>query len=228
MARITTVGELAASIAHEVNQPLGAVVADAGACLLWLQHMPPNTIEGVAAAKRIMEQAVRASEVVSRIRSLIKKDPPQKLIVQINDMVTDVLSLTRNEILTHNITLQTELSNDLLPVRGDPVQLKQVLANLVLNAIEAMHANREGARHLLVASRNDGRDRILVSVRDSGPGLDPDIIEELFKPFVTNKPDGLGMGLAISRSIIEAHGGRLWATVNDDTGATFQFSLSLL
>ncbi len=228
MARITTMGELAASIAHEVNQPLSAVIADAGACLLWLQRSPPDIIEGVAATERIMEQIIRASEVLSRIRSLIKKGPPQSLVVYMNDLVTDVLSLTRYEVLTHSITLRTDLSTDVLPVRGDPVQLKQVLANLVINAIEAMHANPEGTRHLLIASRNDPPDRIVVNVRDSGPGLDRNLIEELFKPFVTNKPDGLGMGLTISRSLIEAHGGRLWASVNEDTGATFQFSLPAL
>jgi PAS domain S-box-containing protein len=225
MARVTTMGELAASIAHEVNQPLSAVVSDAGACLNWLQRSEPSIVEASAAATRVMDEGIRASEVISRIRSLMKRSPPQMAIVEINEVINDVLSLTRYEILTHDIALGTDLADRLLPVRGDSVQLKQVLANLVVNAIEAMRESTGRPRDLLITSRNAGPDRILVSVCDSGVGIDPRMADELFKPFVTRKTQGMGMGLAISRSIIEAHGGRLWATANEDAGATFQFCL---
>ena len=228
MARVTTMGELAASIAHEVNQPLSAVINDAAACSGWLDRPQPNVSEASAAAARIMEQAMRASEVISRIRSLLKKSQPDKSVVYLNELINEVLTLTQYEILTHNIAAETELANDLLAVRGDPVQLKQVLANLVVNAIEAIRESTGPARRLVIVSRNSAPDEILVAVRDSGVGIDLETTGELFRPFVTHKPEGLGMGLAISRSIIEAHGGRLWATANEWGGATFQLSLPAL
>ena len=224
IARLTTMGELAASIAHEVNQPLSSVVNDAGACLAWLGRTQPNIPEATAAASRILEQGIRASEVLSRIRSLLQKSPPQMTVVDMNEIVSDVLALTQYEISTRNISVATDLCPDLFPMRGDAVQLKQLLANLVVNAIEAMRVNSDQLRQLFIASQNLGTDQILVTVRDTGVGLDSETIEELFKPFVTYKPGGMGMGLAISRSIIEAHRGRLWANANEDRGATFQFS----
>jgi PAS domain S-box-containing protein len=225
MARLTTMGELAASIAHEVNQPLSSVVNDAGACLAWLGRTLPNILEATAAASRILEQGIRASEVLSRIRSLLKKSPPEMTVVNMNEIINDVLALTEYESSTRNIAVATDLSPDLLLMRGDAVQLKQLLANLVVNAIEAMRGNSNKPRQLFVTSQNSGTDQILVTVRDTGVGLDPAKIEELFKPFVSHKPEGMGMGLAISRSIIEAHHGRLWANANEDGGATFQYSV---
>jgi PAS domain S-box-containing protein len=228
MARVTTMGELAASIAHKVNQPLSAVITDAAACLSWLDRPQPNVAEASTAATRLMDQAIRASEVTSRIRLLLKKSQPQKSVVYLNELINEVLTLTRYEILSHNIAAETELANDLLEVRGDPVQLKQVLANLVVNAIEAIRESTGPSRSILIVSENSASDEILVAVNDSGVGIDLKTTEELFMPFITHKPEGLGMGLAISRSIIEAHGGRLWATVNEQRGATFQFSLPAL
>jgi PAS domain S-box-containing protein len=225
MARVTMMGELAVSIAHEVNQPLGALVTDAGACLRWLNGAEPNVGEAKVAAARIVEEGIRASEIIARIRSLLKKIPPHKAILEMNGVIDEVLILTRHEIGRHNIILRTEQHADLVAVQGDVVQLKQVLANLIINAIEAMADKRRGPRELLVTSRNQGPDRVLVAVHDSGPGIDRGRIEDIFKPFVTTKPEGMGMGLAISRSIVEAHGGRLWASAREGMGATFQFSL---
>lgn len=226
MARVTTMGELAASIAHEVNQPLSSVVNDAGACLAWLRRAEPNVAEAISAAARIAEEGVRASDVLARVRASFKKSPPQAVIVHLNDLIKDVLFLTRYKMFTHNVVLFAELADELAAVRGDPVQLKQVLANLVINAIEAMLETAEKPRQLLISSKNLRGAEILVAVTDSGPGIDPSTVEELFKPFVTHKSNGMGMGLAIGRSIIEAHGGRLWATRNDMGGATFQFCLN--
>ncbi|HTU47099.1 MAG TPA: ATP-binding protein [Bryobacteraceae bacterium] len=228
MARLTTMGELAASIAHEVNQPLSSVVNDAGACVAWLGRTQPNIREATAAASRILEQGIRASEVLSRIRSLLKKSPPEMTVVNMNEIINDVLALTEYESSTRNITVATDLYPDLLLMRGDAVQLKQLLANLVVNAIEAMRGNSDQPRQLFITSQNLGTDQILVTVRDTGVGIDPEKIEELFKPFITHKPEGMGMGLPISRSIIEAHHGRLWANANEDGGATFQFSAPAL
>jgi PAS domain S-box-containing protein len=228
MARVTTMGELAASIAHEVNQPLSSVVNDAGACLAWLGRADPNIAEASSAASRIMDQGIRASQVLSRISALLKKSAPQMSIIDMNEIIEDVLSLTRHAMLRQNIALETELADPLFRVRGDSVQLKQVLANLVVNAIEAMRESSAPARNLFITSRNSGPDEITVAVRDSGTGIDPATAKELFKPFVTRKTEGMGMGLAISRSIIEAHRGRLWAINNQPAGATFQFCLPAL
>jgi PAS domain S-box-containing protein len=225
MARVTLMGELAASIAHEVSQPLGAIVANAGACVGWLGGSEPNVAEARAAAAQIADQAMRASEVIARIRSLMKKSPPQMSAVDINEVIQEVLTLTHHEIIRFDVSLRTELAPGLPAVRGDPVQLKQVLANLIMNAIEAVSAREAGPRELVVTSQILGSDQILVAVRDSGAGFDPETVEELFKPFVSHKREGIGMGLAISRSIVEAHGGRLWAARNENAGATFQFCL---
>ena len=150
------------------------------------------------------------------------------IVVDMNEVIDDVLALTQYEISTNNIAVSTDLAGSLYRIRGDPVQLKQVLANLVVNAIDAMRGNTDRPRRLLMVSRNSGSDNILIAVRDSGVGIEPGKIEELFKPFVTHKPEGMGMGLAFSRSIIEAHRGSLWATANEEAGATFQFSLPAL
>jgi PAS domain S-box-containing protein len=225
MTRVTVMGELAASIAHEVNQPLGAIVTDGGACLEWLSGEHPNIAEARAAAARIIEEGIRASEVISRIRALMKKDSPQMVTVDMNEVIREVLILVRREIVRHDISLRTNLAADLFPTRGDNIQLRQVLVNMIVNAIESIATKGNEPREMLVTSQNHGVDQILIAVRDSGVGIDHTTVEELFKPFVTNKREGIGMGLAISRSIIESCGGRLWAAPNEGGGATFQFSL---
>ena len=223
MARVTVMGELAASIAHDVNQPLSAAVSNGGACLQWLSGSEPNIDEARAAAAQVVEQGIRASEVVASIRALIKKSAPQLAVVNLNEIVRDVLSLVRYEILRNEISLRTELAHDLAPARGDPVQLKQVLANLIINAIEAIKARGEGPKELVILTQNLEPTEVIIAVRDSGVGIAPQRVEEVFKPYVTNKPEGMGMGLTISRSIIEAHGGRILAKPNQEMrGAIFQ------
>jgi C4-dicarboxylate-specific signal transduction histidine kinase len=223
--RVTTLGELAASIAHEVNQPIAAVVTNAGAGLRWLGAAPPNLEEARYALARIVRDGNRASEVLGRIRALVKKAPLRRDELDINETIHDVIGLTGGEVQRHSVLLRTELARDLPRIRGDRVQLQQVLLNLIVNAIDAMSSAGTGPRELTVVSSKDGSRGALVAVRDSGPGLDPQSSERLFNPFYTTKAEGLGMGLAISRSIIEAHGGRLAAGPNERRGAVFQFSL---
>jgi PAS domain S-box-containing protein len=225
MARATTVGEMAASIAHEINQPLAAVVTNGSACLRWLGAAEPNLDEARAAAIRAVKEGTRASLVIERIRALLKKSAPQMATLDMNELISEVLTLTRHQVLRHSVALRTELATSLAPVKGDPIQLQQVVLNLVMNGIEATSAKTEGPRELLLKSQQEGRCRIVVSVRDSGVGLDPQNADQIFKPFFTSKPGGMGMGLSISRSIIEAHGGCLWAEPNPDLGAVFRFSL---
>jgi PAS domain S-box-containing protein len=225
MARVITMGELAASIAHEVNQPLAAVVANASACLRWLSGDNPNLDEVRTTVTRIVKEGTRAGEVIGRIRSLMKKSPPHMSPLDINELIDEVLVLTRHEILRHGVSLRTELADGLPAIIGDPVQLQQVILNLILNAIEATSARSEAERELLLTSKSQGPDQIVITVQDSGVGIDPRKADQLFEPFFTTKPSGMGMGLSISRSAIEAHGGRLWATANQGPGATFQFSL---
>ena len=225
VARVTTLGELTASIAHEVNQPIAAVVTNAGAGLRWLAAQPPHLDEARQALERIIKNGNRASEVIGRIRALVKKAPAQKDRLDINDTILEVVALTRSEGETNRVSLQTRLANDLPPIPGDRVQLQQVILNLIVNAIEAMSGTSAGPRGVLINSEKDGSKGVLVAVRDSGAGLGSVSLEQLFDAFYTTKPDGMGMGLAISRSIIEAHGGRLWATPNVPQGAVFQFTL---
>jgi C4-dicarboxylate-specific signal transduction histidine kinase len=225
MARMTTLGELAASIAHEVNQPLAAVVTNGDAGLRWLSQTPPNVEEARSSMKEMVRQGHRASDVIAKTRALIKKSPPLITTLYLNQLVEEVLVLTRQQVAEHAITVRTELDADIPSVSGDSVQLQQVLANLILNAIEATIEMKNGARELLLTSKLQGANEVVIAIQDSGIGIDPHHIEELFKPFFTTKASGLGMGLAISRSIIEGHGGRLWATSNEGHGATFQFSL---
>jgi PAS domain S-box-containing protein len=225
VARVTTLGELTASIAHEVNQPLTAVATNASTCLVWLAGNPPDVKEARQAAERIVKDSHRASAVIQRIRALVEKSPQRKDWLSVNDVIREVVTLTRSEADRNRVSLETELDDDLPPVRGDGIQLQQVILNLIMNAIEAMSAVGEGPRELLVRSARDGSQAVLVAVRDSGKGLDPEQLDQVFDAFYTTKPTGMGMGLAISRSIVEAHGGRLWATANTPQGAIFQFTL---
>jgi C4-dicarboxylate-specific signal transduction histidine kinase len=223
VARVATLGELTASIAHEVNQPLGALVNNAGACLGWLDA--ENLEEARNSVALMMDDAQRASEIITRIRALVKKAPPQKDWLDINQMIREIIGLARNEMQRNGVALETQLSDDVPLVFGDRIQLQQVMLNLMMNAIEAM-TQTTGPRELLISSGPDDSKGVLVVVRDSGPGLDSKSLERLFEPFYTTRPQGMGMGLAICRSIIEAHDGRLWATSNRDRrGASFHFSL---
>jgi PAS domain S-box-containing protein len=225
MARLSTMGELAASIAHEVNQPLAAVVANANACVRWMGAAPPNLEEARAALNRIVREGNRAAGVIGGIRSMLKKSAPQMRVLDMNDLVSEVLMLTNHELRRNSVTLRTELASDIPPVRGDSVQLRQAILNLIMNAIEATGAAAEGSRDLLVSSHRQQPDSIVVAVRDSGVGIDPANLDRIFQPFFTTKSSGMGMGLAITKSAIEAHGGRLWATPNFGPGVTFQFSV---
>jgi len=223
VARLTTMGELTASIAHEINQPLGAVVNDATACVRWLAAQ--NLEEARQSAAMVIEAAHRAAEIIGRIRALAQKAPPEKNWLDLNDTIRDVIALTRSELQGHRVLLRVELRGDLPPILADRIQLQQVLLNLMMNAIEAMSGVGEGQRELVVRSARDESKSMLVAVQDSGPGPDPKSLERLFDAFYTTKAHGLGLGLAISRRIIEAHGGRLWATANAPNGAIFQFTL---
>jgi PAS domain S-box-containing protein len=224
--RITTMGQLAASIAHEVNQPLAATVTNADAALRWLRAQPPDLEEVRQALGRIVKGSNQASDVIGRIRDLIKKVPPRHDRLDINETMLEVIELTRSELLRNRVQLQTELAQGLPLIRGDRIQLQQVILNLTINAIEAMSDASEGSRELVISTAEKA-DGVLVAVRDSGPGLSPENLERLFDPFYTTKPDGIGMGLSICRSIIEAHAGRLWAAPNVPQGATFQFTLPM-
>ena len=225
ITRVATLGEMTASIAHEVNQPLGAVVNNASACLRWLAGPVPNLEEARKSATLIIADGHRASEIIGRIRAFVKKAPPRKDWLDINETILEVIALARSEAQQSRVSLQTQLSKEVPLIRGDRIQLQQVILNLIINAIEAMSGISERPRELQVVTGKDNLQAVLVTVRDSGPGLDPDSLDHLFAAFYTTKPQGMGMGLAISRSIVEAHGGRLWATSNDSAGATFQFTL---
>lgn len=225
--RVATLGELTASIAHEVNQPLSAVITNASACLRWLGAETPNLDEARHAVERIVRDGQRASEVIGRVRALVKQAPERKDWLQINDVIEEVLALARSEMQRSRVALETRLARDLPAVCADRVQLQQVILNLLINAAEAMSADGDGARELVVRSEKDPAPAVLVAVQDSGPGIEPENCERLFTAFYTTKPQGMGMGLAISRSIIEAHGGKLWAARNAPRGAIFQFTLPL-
>ena len=247
VTRVTTLGELTASIAHEINQPLAAVVTNANASLRWLSRDSPNLAETREAIRRIIRDGNRASEIIARIRALAKKAPPKKDWLDLNETIGEVVAMARSEVQRNRVLLQTKLANDLPLILGDKIQLQQVILNLLMNAIEAMIGVGDGPRELGVSSEkvteihgqskeeryedralaDAGWTHVLTTVRDSGPGLDPQRLKRLFDAFYTTKPQGLGMGLAISRSIIEAHRGRLWAKANAPRGAVFQFTLPI-
>jgi len=225
VTRVTTLGELAASIAHEVNQPLAAIVADANASLNRLAGATPELDLVRDALDAIVKDGHRAADVIQRIRQLATKTDPQKATVDINDVIRDVAALVRTEVLRHQVSLRVELAPALPRVLADRVQLQQVIINFVMNGIEAMASVEDRPRELVVRSGPHGGDEVRVAVQDAGVGIDPTNVDQLFGAFFTTKPGGMGMGLSISRSIIEGHGGRLWATPNPNHGATFQFAL---
>jgi PAS domain S-box-containing protein len=225
VARVTTLGELTAAIAHEINQPLTAIASYGQAGLRWLAHEPPNLEEGRNVVKEMVDSAVRAAEVISRLRAMMKKSPAQKELLNINAAILTVTALVATEIQRNRVVLRTELSNDLPSVLGDRIQLQQVILNLIMNAIEAMKGIDQTQRELIVVSRKDGLKRVLVEVQDSGTGLEGLALDRLFDAFYTTKPDGMGIGLAVSRTIIESHGGELLASPRLPKGAAFQFRL---
>jgi two-component system, LuxR family, sensor kinase FixL len=225
--RVMTMGELASSIAHEVNQPLTAVVTNGNACLRWLACEPANLNETRECLRRIIRDGNRASEVIARIRALAKKTAMERAALNLNDAIREVIALTENEARRGGVWLRTDLASGLPPVHGDRVQLQQVILNLVVNGIEAMMAVTDRPRELLIKSDQYEKGKVLVAVQDSGIGLDQESLDRIFNAFYTTKPEGMGMGLSISRSIIEAHGGKLWARPNTGFGATFQFDLQI-
>jgi len=223
--RVTTLGELTASIAHEVNQPLAAVVNAGTACLRWLDGDTPNLDEARHAVKWIINEGNRASEVIRRVRALANKTDIEKVPLDINDVIKDVIALVQRELASQQVSLRMELAPALPMTLGDRVQLQQVMINLVMNGIEAMQSTTDRPRELVIRSRQDDAHGVLVSVTDCGVGISAENADRLFNAFFTTKASGMGMGLSICRSIIEAHGGRLWTTANVPHGATFQFTL---
>jgi len=225
--RVTTMGELAASISHEVMQPIGAVVTNAQTALRWLGNQPPDLDEVGQALGRAVKDGKRAAEIVGRIRTLIKKEPLRKDALDVNEAIVEVIALTRGEVMKNNVSVQTKLAEGLPLIQGDRVQLQQVILNLIKNAVEAMSGVSEGSRELLIGTAKDASGSVLVAVQDSGPGLKSESCERLFDSFYTTKPGGMGMGLSICRSIVEAHGGRIWSTPNGGPGITVQFTLPI-
>jgi C4-dicarboxylate-specific signal transduction histidine kinase len=224
VARIASMGELTASIAHEINQPLAAVATNASASLHWLALRPPNLDEARQAMASAMKDANRASGVIERLRTLLKKAPSELRPLDVNEVIREVLSLAHSELMTAGISVRTEVAADVPAALGDRVQLQQVILNLIMNAIDAMTTVTERPRTLLIKSAKNA-EGVLIQVQDSGRGFDPEQADRIFEAFFTTKPEGIGMGLAISRSIVEAHGGHLEATPGSPHGAVFQLIL---
>ncbi|MGB9386795.1 MAG: ATP-binding protein [Pseudolabrys sp.] len=227
IARVTTLGEMTATIAHEVNQPLTAVLINGNACLHWLDAEPPDLSEARKNIANIVRDANRASGIVVQVRDLTKGLPPENDWLRVNELILATTLLIDREIQRNQISMQTQLSDDEPLIQGDRVQLQQVLLNLLLNAIEALSSVSIGSRHLVIATTKKDLKSVLVSVYDSGNGFPSNDLDRLFDPFYSTKSDGMGMGLTISRSIVESHGGRIWATPNSPCGAVFQFTLPI-
>jgi len=223
--RIAIMGQISASIAHEINQPVAAVLISAETGLRWLSRAEPDMAEAREALIRIVRDARRAGEIITRIRALTKRAVPQKDLLDLNEIIQEVIALTRSEIQRNGVSLRTQLAKSLPLVQGDRIQLQQVILNFFVNAMEAMSEVSEESRELHINTEEDGSDGVLLAVRDSGPGVPPEGAERLFEAFYTTKPAGMGMGLSICRSIVEAHGGRIWAGANAPKGAVFQFTL---
>jgi signal transduction histidine kinase len=221
--RVTAMGHLVASITHEVNQPLGAMVNNASACVRWLAAQ--NLEEARRSAALVIADGQRAADIIGRIRALIKKAPPRKDGLGMNEVILEVIALTHGEVVKNGVSVQTQLAEGLPLIHGDRVQLQQVILNLILNAVEAMSGGSEGSRELRIGTGQDASGGVLVTVQDSGPGLHPESVDRLFDAFYTTKPDGMGMGLSICRSIVEAHGGQIWPSRTAGPGATVQFTL---
>jgi C4-dicarboxylate-specific signal transduction histidine kinase len=225
MNRVATMGQLTASITHEVKQPITATAAAAEAALHWLDRQPPNLEEARQMLADIVKDSHRAGDVIDRMRDLIKKAPPRKDRVEINRAIREVIELTYSEAVKNGVSVQTQFAESLPLIQGDRVQLQQVMLNLIINAIQAMSGLAAGVRELRITTENTESGGVRLAVRDSGPGLSSENFQRLFEPFYTTKPEGMGMGLSICRSIIEAHGGRLWAIPCEPQGTLFQFTI---
>ncbi len=225
MNRLSMMGELAASLAHEITQPIGSARNNARAAWNFLDRQPPDLDEVREALGSVVGDTDRARDIIDRIRDHIKKAPPRTHSFDLNEAINEVIALARSAITENRVAVQTRLAEGLFPVQGDRVQLQQVVLNLILNAIEAMSSVEAGARELFITTEQNQTGDVLVAVRDSGPGIDPEYLERVFEAFYTTKSSGVGMGLSICRSIIDAHGGRLWADVNEPRGAVFQLTL---
>ena len=223
--RVSMMGELAASLAHEITQPIATARNNARAALNFLNKQPPDLGEVREALGCVVGDADRAGVIIDQMRDHIKKAPPRKHRFDLNEAINEVIVLARSATAENGISVQTRLSEGLAPVEGDRVQLQQVILNLVLNAAEAMSTVDGGTRQLVISTEQDGANGVLAAVRDSGPGINPELIERVFEAFYTTKHSGVGMGLSICRSIIEAHNGRLWVDANEPRGAAFQFTL---
>jgi C4-dicarboxylate-specific signal transduction histidine kinase len=224
VSRVTTMGELTASLSHEINQPIAAAVTDAHTCLRWLMRDPPDLEEARAAASRTIKDTSRAAEIVVRVRQLFKKGVPERQLVDVNEVIREMVGLLRGEAARYSISIRTGLAAGLPHVMADRVQLQQVLMNLMLNSMDAMR-DVKGPRELTIDSRPGENEQLVVSVSDTGAGIPPQQAEQIFNAFFTTKPHGTGMGLRISQSIVESHGGRLWADDNPPCGASFHFAL---
>jgi C4-dicarboxylate-specific signal transduction histidine kinase len=224
MSRVITVGELAASLAHEIKQPIAGAIVNANACVRWLTRDQPDVEEAREAASRMAKDAVRAAEVINSIRLLFTKGTPKRELLDVNEVIREIIVLLRHEAIQHSVSVRTELAEDLPRVLADRVQLQQVVMNLVMNSIDAMK-EVDRARELKILSQRGEDGKLLLSISDSGVGLPKEGVDQLFNSFFTTKPDGLGMGLRISRSIVESHGGRLWAGDNSPHGASLYFTL---
>ena len=223
--RVSMLGELAASIAHEVNQPLAGIVSNGGACLRFLDVDPPDLAETREAVRDIVRDGKRAGEIITRIRALTNRTVPPSETLDLNEIIREVLALVADEAKRNKVVIRTEFEEDATPVSGDRVQLQQVLLNLVMNAMDAMSSVDDRGRQLAIITQDvEDQGRVQVTVEDSGTGLDPDKVTRIFEPFYTTKSDGMGMGLSISRSIVQNHGGRLWATANEGPGTSFRFT----
>jgi C4-dicarboxylate-specific signal transduction histidine kinase len=225
VSRVTTLGQLTASIAHEITQPIASARNNARAALNFLDKQPPDLAESREALTCVVADTDRAGQIVDRIRDQIKKAPPRRDCFDLNGAVTEVIALVQGEITSNRVSVQTRLTGGECLVEGDRVQLQQVVMNLILNAIEAMSSVESAARELLISTEQNEANGVLAAVRDSGPGIDPERLERVFEPFYTTKRSGMGMGLSICRSIIDAHGGRLWANAMEPSGTVFQFTV---
>jgi signal transduction histidine kinase len=224
ISRVTTLGELTASLAHEVKQPIAAAVTDANTCLRWLTRDQPDLEEAREASLRVVKDATRAAEIVDRIRLLFKKGTPQRELVDVNEVIREMIVLLRNQATRYSISVRTDLAADIPQIMGDRVQLQQVLMNLIVNSIDAMK-EADGTRNLVIKSQQAENEQVMLSVIDTGVGLPAQQADKIFNAFFTTKDQGTGMGLRISRSIVESHGGRLWAADSPPRGASFHFTL---